>query len=184
MDANTFDSLAKRAATPATRRTALGAMVASVFGLAGVPAVARAAPGQTCTMAFVAAVRVGPSVNTPLVPGAPQPGQLQGKLTFTLDESGKLGNASLMLANNKSLPVVGQVTGNALQMRIVVDGSVAVVAMGVGEADIADCTGAVDGTTAGPQVGDLGEWHARGQGLTGQPTATAGGKKDRNGGAA
>lgn len=182
MDASQFDSLSKRVATPATRRATLGAMVASVFGLSSAPPVARAAPGQTCTMSFVAAVRLGPSVNATLVPGTTQPGQMQGKLTFALDENGKLENASLTLPDNTSLPVVGQATGNALQLRISIDGKVAVVAMGVGEAEIAECKGAVDGTTAGPQVGDLGEWHARGQGLTGQPTATGGGKKGGKGG--
>ena len=58
MDADRFDALSKRVATPATRRATLGAMVASVFGIAGAASVARAAQGQTCTMAFVAAVRM------------------------------------------------------------------------------------------------------------------------------
>ena len=108
-----------------------------------------------------------------------QPGQLQGKLSFTLDESGNLEKATLTLPNDTSLPVVGQATGNSLQMRIILDGREALVAMGVGEADIADCKGAVDGTTAGPQIGDLGDWHARAQGLTGQPAATAVADKKR-----
>src|SRR4051794_15868945 len=144
MDAERFDALSKRVATPTTRRATLGAMVASVLGLAGAPPVARAAPGQTCTMAFVAAVRIGPSVNKTLTPGVTQPGQLQGKLSFSLDENGKLDKATLTLPNNTSLPVVGQATGNSLQMRINLDGHTALVAIGVGESDIADCTGAID----------------------------------------
>src|SRR4051812_39669404 len=181
MDAERFDALSKRVATPTTRRATLGAMVASVLGLAGAPPVARAAPGQTCTMAFIAGVRLGPSINTMLATGATQPGQLQGKLSFTLDEDGKLEKASLTLPNNTSLPVVGQATGNSLQMRIKLDERTALVALGVGEADIADCKGAIDGTTAGPQIGDLGDWHARAQGLTGEPTATGGGKAGKGG---
>jgi hypothetical protein len=182
MDADRFDALAKRVVTPATRRATLGAMVAGVLGLAGASPVARAAPGQTCTMAFVAAVRIGPSINKPLAPGATQPGQLQGKLSFTLDQSGKLDNATLTLPDNTSLPVSGQAIGSSLQMRITLDGKTALVAMGVGESDIADCTGVIDGTTAGPQIGDLGDWHGRAQGLTGQPQQGGGKKGGQQGG--
>src|SRR5690242_16727287 len=142
MDPKRFDALSKRVATPTTRRATLATMVASVLGLASAPPVVRAAPGQTCTMAVVAAVRLGPSLTKPLASGATQPGQLQGKLSFTLTNSGKLDNATLTLPNNTSLPVIGQATGTSLQMRITLDGRTALVAMGVGESDIADCTGA------------------------------------------
>ena len=155
MDADRFDALSKRVATPTTRRATLGAMIASAFGLAGTASLVQAAPGQTCTMAFVAAVRLGPSQNQALTPGGTSPGQLQGELSFTLSNDGKLEHAALKLSNNTSLPVVGQATGNTLQLRIGLGGRQALIALGVGEGEIAACTGAVDGTTAGPQIGDL-----------------------------
>ena len=121
-----------------------------------------------------------PEFNQAITPGGSQAGQLQGELSFTLSNSGKLEQASLKLPDNSNLPVVGQTTGNALQLRINLDGRVAMVAMGVGEDDIANCKGAVDGTTSGPQLGDLGEWHARARGLTGEPAAAGGGNRNRD----
>ena len=122
MDANRFDALSKRVAAPATRRATLGAMVASALGIAGTAPVAKAAQGQVCTMAFVAAVRLGPSVSQALASGGNQPGQLQGELSFSLSKTGKLEQAALKLPNNTNLPVVGQAIGNALQLRIALDG--------------------------------------------------------------
>ncbi len=180
MDADRFDALSRRVAAPSTRRATLGAMAAS--GLLGALGLARPAPaaqdtqGQLCTMAFVAAVRMGPSLDRALAPDGTQPGQLQGTLRFALAKNGTLERAALTLPDDTSLPVVGQATGHALQLRIAVDERTAVVAMGVGEAEIATCRGAVDGTTVGPQGGDLGEWHARAQGLTG---ATGGSRSER-----
>jgi hypothetical protein len=182
MDAERFDTLSKRVASPATRRATLGALVASAIGLRHVPALAQEAQGQVCTLAFVATVRMGPSQGQKVTSGSTQPGQLQGQLRFSLTKSGKLDQATLTLPDGTTQPVVGQATGHALQLRIAFDGNTALVAMGVGEREIAECAGAIDGTTAGPQAGDLGEWHARAQGLTGG-AGTAGGAATAVGGA-
>jgi hypothetical protein len=182
MDADRFDALSKRVATPTTRRATLGAMIASALGLAGVPPAptsAQADQGQICSMAFMATVRMGPSTSQPLVSGATQPGQLQGDLSFALAKSGNLENAGLKLADGTTLPVVGQATGHALQLRITLNGRVALVAMGVGEGEITACEGAVDGTTVGPQMGDLGEWQARAGGVSGDAGAAGRGYKNR-----
>ena len=141
MDADRFDALSKRVATPTTRRATLGALIASAFGLAGAAPVVRAAQGQTCTMAFVAAIRLGPSQSQALTPDGNQPGQLQGELSFSLANDGNLEQAALKLSNGTTLPVVGQATGNSLQLRITLDGRQALVALGVGEDDIADVLG-------------------------------------------
>ena len=182
MDADRFDSLSRRMAAPTTRRATLGAMVASALGLGAVAPTVQAAQGQVCTMAFVTTVRVGPSVSQPLTPDGNQPGQLQGELRFSLSQTGNLENAALQLANGTNLPVVGQATGHALQLRIALDENLAVVAQGVGAEEIAACKGAVDGTTAGPQTGDLGEWHARAKRLTGETGAAGGGNTKAAGG--
>ena len=56
--------------------------------------------------------------------------------------------------------MVGQATGHALQVRIDLGQRLALVAVGVGEQEIAACQGAIDGLASGPDVGDLGDWHA------------------------
>jgi hypothetical protein len=182
MDADRFDSLSRSMAAPTTRRATLGAMVASALGLGAVAPTVQAAQGQVCTMAFVTTVRLGPSVSQPLTPDGNQPGQLQGELRFSLSQTGNLENAAFQLSNGTNLPVVGQATGHALQLRIALDENLALVAQGVGAEEIAACKGAVDGTTAGPQTGDLGEWHARAKGLTGETGAAGGGNTKAAGG--
>src|SRR5215212_2689119 len=182
MDADRFDSLSRSIAAPTTRRATLGAMVASALGLGAVAPTVQAAQGQVCTMAFVTTVRLGPSVSQPLTPDGNQPGQLQGELRFSLSQTGNLENAALQLSNGTTLPVVGQATGHALQLRIALDKNLALVAQGVGAEEIAACKGAVDGTTSGPQTGDLGEWHARAKGLTGETGAAGGGTTKAAGG--
>ena len=179
MDADRFDSLSKRMAAPATRRATFGAMVASALGIRALATTAQAAQGQVCTMTFVTTVRMGPSLSQSLTTDGDTPGQLQGELSFALSETGNLENAAVKLPNGTTLPVVGQATGHALHLRITLEGRVAMVALGVGEADIATRKGAVDGTTSGPQIGDLGEWHARAQGLTGE-RAAGGGNTNRD----
>ena len=45
-------------------------------------------------------------------------------------------------------------------MRIELAPRVALVTIGVGEREITTCLGAIDGVATGPEVGDLGDWHA------------------------
>jgi hypothetical protein len=163
-------------AAPATRRAALGALAGG--GLLGALGLKRApilAQTPTCTLAFVATVRLGPSTEPPLAGGAGRPGELRGELSFSLAETGRLEAGSLRLADGTRLPVVGQATGHALQVRIALGPRQAVVALGVGEQEVAACQGAVDGTATGPQVGDLGDWHAVAVRRTGTGGARSGG---------
>jgi hypothetical protein len=178
MDGDRFDSLARRVGTPTSRRAALGAAVAGgVLGALGltrsVPEAA-AAQGQTCALTFATTIRSGPSAGQSLAPGA-QPGQLQGQLSFALSDRGSLDNATLTLADGTSLPVVGDAAGHSLQLRITLGPQRALVAIGVGEQEIARCQGAIDGLVTGSAAGELGDWHA----TAGQQTA--GGSETRNG---
>src|SRR4051794_21944302 len=121
MDADRFDTLARRVGTPTTRRAALGAAVTggflSALGLTrSVPEVA-AAQGGTCVVAFAAQVRQGPSTQQPLLPGG-RPGEVRGNLSFSLSRSGSLDNAALMLADGTSLPAEGDAAGHSVQLRI------------------------------------------------------------------
>ena len=142
MDADRFDALSRRVAVPTTRRATLSALTASglltALGLGRAAPATRAAQGQVCRMSFMATVRVGPSLNQTLAPGATQPGQLQGELSFALSETGNLEQAALKLLDGTRLPVVGQATGHALQLRITIDQRAALVALGVGAEEIAE----------------------------------------------
>src|SRR5215211_7074186 len=164
MDPDRFDSLAKRLVTPASRRAALGGLAAggllSALGLGRAIPETRAAQQGTCELAFVATVRLGPSLDKKLTPGASGKGELRGELRFGLSESGNLEDAALVLSDGTTLPVVGQATGHSLQVRIELGPRLALVAVGVGEQEVAKCRGAIDGLTSGPDVGDLGDWHA------------------------
>ena len=125
-----------------------------------VPSPRPAPPRGELALAFAATVRLGPSIEQMLTPNGTQSGELRGDLRFALSDTGTLEQGALLLRNGTSLPVVGQATGYALQMRIALEPRVALVAVGVGEREIRDCTGAIDGVVTGPQVGDLGDWHA------------------------
>lgn len=164
MDADRFDTLAKRLVTPTTRRATLGAVAAggllSALGLSRTVPAAQAAQDGTCALAFVAMVRQGPSVEQALTPNGTRPGELRGELRFSLSETGNLEDGTLLLPDGASLPVVGQATGHSLQVRIELGQRLALVAVGVGEQAVAACQGAIDGVATGPEVGDLGDWHA------------------------
>ena len=161
MDAERFDSLAKRLGASATRRTALGGAAGGLLGALGVrPAGIHAAQGGVCVLAFVAAVRVGPSTGQALTPDGGRPGELRGELRFSLSGRGALQDATLALANGVTLPVVGDATGHTLNARIELAPRTALVIVGVGEQEVAACQGAIDGVVTGPEVGDLGDWHA------------------------
>ena len=164
MDADRFDTLAKRLITPTTRRATLGTAAAggllSALGLIRTVPEVRAAQRGSCVLTFVATVRQGPSLGQVLTPGGSKPGELRGELSFSLSQTGNLENAVLSLPDGTSLPAVGQATGHSLQVRIERGQRQAVVAVGVGEQDVATCQGAIDGVVTGPEVGDLGDWHA------------------------
>lgn len=174
MDGQRFDTLSRRIAGRVTRRATVGGLVASAIGAPFEPALARAAKDQVCTLAFETTALIGPSQEQGISAGSPQPGQLQGQLRFSLSESGNLEHAALVLPDGASFKVVGQATGHALQFRIALDERRAVVATGVGEREITECSGAIDGMTMGPLTGDLGEWHAQGQARAGRAAAADG----------
>src|SRR5947207_2232767 len=135
MDPERFDSLAKRLGAPSSRRTALRTTAAggllSALGLARAVPEARAAERGTCTLAFTAQLRQGPSASQTLVPNGGGAGQVRGNLQFALDQSGKLTNATLTLLDGTAASVVGQATGYSLQVRIGLGRQQALVALGV-----------------------------------------------------
>src|SRR3954469_2847131 len=174
MNADRFDTLARSLSVPRSRRAALSSAAAggllSALGLTRAVPEASAAQGGLCVVQFAA--------------NAGRTGEVRGTLSFSLSGSGSLDNATLTLPNGTSLPVVGDATGHSLQLRIALGPQQALVAVGVGEQEIGQCLGAIDGVVSGPQRGDLGDWHATagvqnlpssGQGGTGATQNTAAG---------
>src|SRR5215211_2108727 len=164
MDADRFDTLARSLSARRSRRAALSAAAAggflSALGLTRAVPEARAAQGGTCVVQFAAQVQQGPSSTQPLVANGGSAGAVQGYLSFSLSQRCSLDNATLTRPDGTSLPVVGDATGHSLQLRIALGPQQALVAVGVGEQEITQCLGAIDGVATGSQSGDLGDWHA------------------------
>ena len=136
--------------------------------------------GGLCVMEFQAILRQGPGAQRPLVAGA-TPGTLRGYLRYSRSTTGQLLDADLLLADGGSLPVVGQISGVALQARIDLGQDQALVAVGVGEQPLDRCLGRLDGTVTSTELGDLGEWHAL-AGVQNIPDAAGGGSQTSHSG--
>ena len=120
-------------------------------------------PGPVhCNILFEATIRQGPSTGT----------SLMGSLDFKLDRQGSL-SGTLTLKDHTEIPVVGQVTGRAvnLAMRLADRAYVFGVGTAFKNIDNEECGYALGGPFAGPKAGDLGEWLAIGRGT---PASTPG----------
>ncbi|HET8524769.1 MAG TPA: hypothetical protein VFL82_16180 [Thermomicrobiales bacterium] len=116
------------------------------------------AQSEPCTISFLGTVRLGPSAGQ-LLHGGATPGELQGSLTFTSDQTGAIGMGQLQLPDGTIVPVVGQHNGRAINLRLDMGNQQVLVAVGTAAQDLATCQGAVDGLLTGPHTGDLGDWH-------------------------
>jgi hypothetical protein len=179
MDPNRFDALSRRTATATTRRDAIrglaGGGLLAVLGLKAAATAPEAAAATTCTMTWTGNVRLGPDTGVMLVAGATQPGELKGTLTLPIGDDGAIAQGQLALPDGTTMTVVGQATGRALNLRLTDGSGRMLVAVGTGEQPITACAGMVDGSLTGPQLGDLGEWHAVASGATGTTTGASGG---------
>jgi len=177
MDPNQFDTLTRHYATSTTRRNAIrglagGGLLAALGFRSAAPA--RVAAASTCTLDWTGNVRLGPDTGVMLVTGASQPGELKGTLTLSLGDDGSIDQGQLSLLDGTTMVVVGQTVGRSLNLRLTNNNGAMLVAVGTGEQSIAACTGRADGSLTGPQMGDLGEWHAV---ATGGATSTTTGNQ-------
>jgi hypothetical protein len=174
MDPQQFDALSRTLAHSSSRRRAI-ARVGGAGLLAGLVAAfgrdrseaVPAAQGETCRLAIVATVRLGPDATERMQTDVP--GELRGEISFALGPDGAIDAGRFLLDGGPEVPVVGQATGRALNLRAdlqAVQEGLALVLVGTAEEPVSRCTGAVDGMLTGPLPGDLGDWHA---------TATGGG---------
>jgi hypothetical protein len=165
MESKDFDRLTTALAASTSRRTILGVLAAGGFwgALGRRPASARA-QADSCTLNVTATVRLGPSAGQLLHPGTTQPGLLSGRLRFAVTANGELDRGVLLLEDGTRLPVVGDASGRTMTLRISVNADQTLVAVGVGQEFITSCTGPISGVLTGPQLGDLGDWHAIAEG--------------------
>jgi hypothetical protein len=185
MESNRFDALSRAFANRTSRRNALrrfglGGLGAGALAVAGLNDSASAAANAICVLALTAPVATGPDKGTAYT----------GDLSLTIGSNGAIDAASLKLADGKTHPAVGQATGRAINLRVDLGGGKTLALTGTGEQDLLLCRGTVDGTFGGPDVADLGTWHAvkktsssggNGNAAGGAPTAIAAGASAGNG---
>ncbi|MCA9859299.1 MAG: hypothetical protein KC438_06225, partial [Thermomicrobiales bacterium] len=146
MDGTRFDNLARRF----SRRKAVGA--AGAAGLA--TAMAKVLPSHaqggdvTCQMSIQALTSAGPSFDI----------LYSGVLEITIAEDGGIDSGSFTPVGGVSVPVVGEVDGRALDLRVMFPTGQHLVLSGTGENDIETCSGALSGVFGGPELGDTGSW--------------------------
>lgn len=146
MDSVRFDNWARKF----SRRKAVSAL--GVTGAAA--AMSRVLPAGagddlvTCQMAVQALTSAGPSTGQ----------AYSGFLEITIGPDGAIDSGSFTPAGGIAAPLVGEVDGRALSMRITFSDGQALVLTGTGENDITACTGALSGVFGGPQLGDTGSW--------------------------
>lgn len=181
MDPRQFDALSRAVADGVSRRRVLARLGAGGLAAGFAAAIGRGRTGaalptaqaDTCRLEIVANVRLGPSAGALL--DGDVPGELRGELSFALGADGTIDRGRWRLEGGAELPVVGHATGRAINLRARAGDGQVVVLVGTAEEGLDRCTGAVDGLLTGPEVGDLGDWHA---------TATALGERGTTGRAA
>jgi hypothetical protein len=169
MDGSAFDDFSRAMARGIPRRQVLarlgagglGAALLGAIGIDRVRTVRSALPvaqAATCQLDIIATVRIGTNASEDL--GGAEPGELRGQLSFGLDDTGAVTEGRLLLEGGVELPVLGQVVGRAVHLRVVNGETSSIILVGTAEQDLGTCQGSVDGMMTGPAFGDLGDWHA------------------------
>src|SRR5687767_8466596 len=139
MDPIQFDALSRTVAEGVSRRRAVArfgaaGLLAALTSALGRERVARAVPAAQadfCRLEVVATIRLGPSTGATL--GGSVPGELRGDLSFPLTADGAIdSNGQLRLEGGALFPVVGQVTGRALNLRVDIAPEQTLILVGTG----------------------------------------------------
>ena len=174
MDAGRFDALSRSIAARSSRRSALrrlgaGGLAAGVFGVFGAQR-APAASGS-CELSIFAKTSAGPSKNVAYT----------GTLRLEIGDDGAIDAGSFDLDNGASLPLVGQATGRALNLRVTLEDGGILALNGTAELDLVLCRGGASGVFGGPKDADIGTWRTGG-GSTGGSTNSGGSTTSTGGG--
>jgi|GEM_PF-2055832 len=178
MDPNRFDGITRRYATTTTRRAAIrglaGGGLLAALGFRGAASNNVVMAASTCTWNWTGNVRLGPDTGVLMVAGASQPGEITGTLSLPIGDDGAIDQGQLVLADGTTMTVVGHAAGRGVNLRLQGANGAMLIAVGTGEQAITNCAGSIDGPLTGPQLGDLGEWHAVASGAAGGNTGSAG----------
>lgn len=162
MDSTRFDAWTKRLAQPANRRTTLRRLGGSLIGAVSLGVFARpvaaqpATPGATpapgpavCAFGFEATVRQGPDAGHALA----------GTLLVAIEAHGAIDHGALLSPTAAPVPVVGQVTGRAVNLLFTLGAGQVIYGVGTAQHPVAGCQpGALGGPLVGPAPGDSGDW--------------------------
>ena len=186
MHPSQFDAFSRKLADGVSRRQAVkrfgaAGLLAGLSSALGRDRTAQAIPvvqsdaQSTCLLDIVANVRLGPSAGAIMAGNVP--GELRGELTIGISPNGAVDSGRLSIEGGPEFPVVGQVNGRALNLRVEVGPDQTIVLVGTAARPLDQCKGDVDGLLTGPRVGDLGDWHATATSVGGgeepPPTATS-----------
>lgn len=145
MDANRFDALARTLSRRRSRRGIAAGGVAAGLAALGLE---RAAAQQICALQIQATTVTGPQQNTIYT----------GTLNLNIGDNGAVDDGNFTTSDGVSHPLVGQVTGRALHLRITLAQGQVLALEGTAANDLILCRGAASGTFGGPDDLDLGTW--------------------------
>lgn len=173
MEPQRFDTLTKALATRTSRRASLrrlagGGVAAALLGIGteralaqnATPAATMAAGTELCLFPFEATVRRGPDAGL----------SLDGLLALGLTPAGAVDHGQLVKADGTTVPVVGQVTGRAVNLLFEVGTGQTVYGVGTAAEDLRSACAtlmrqhlyapmpALGGPLVGPKGDDSGEW--------------------------
>jgi hypothetical protein len=137
-----------RGAGGASAAAGIAGLVAPAAAQEATPVPASPSPGEPCTVPFEATVRTGPDAGLSLI----------GFLALNPGPGGAIDQGSFVLDDGRELPVVGQVTGRAVNLMITVADGQVIFGVGTLENDLSVCAGQMGGPLVGPQPGDQGDW--------------------------
>jgi hypothetical protein len=106
--------------------------------------------GDQCVLSIAGTVSLGPNTGQ----------SFQGTLTISISDDGAIDSGTVDFSDGTSEPVVGQVTGRSIRLRLGSDANTALTFVGTGVFPIDQCSGELSGAFAGPGVENVGVWIA------------------------
>jgi hypothetical protein len=109
-------------------------------------------PSGQCVLGIAGTVQLGPNAAQ----------TFQGTLSISIGQDGAIDSGSVQFDDGTTAPVVGQVTGRSIRLRIGSDPAQVITFVGSGVFPVDQCTGDFGGAFSGPGVQNVGVWIATG----------------------
>jgi hypothetical protein len=110
-------------------------------------------PGR-CSLTFTARTEIGPNADL----------AYQGTLSIAIQTDGAVNEGTLQTSNGANFPVVGQISGRSVRLRVDLGNGEALSLTGSAVEPADQCSGDFFGAFGGPAMQDVGTWSATGQG--------------------